>query len=145
MPLGLESRMSIAADAAKVWGLLVEPRSWKTWWPAVREARTLDFKPLREGSRFELTLQMGRLEATLRPKVGLSAEGKSLLWDGRWLGVPLHQEWFLEPRPNGVRVVARSRFSGGGTTLLRLFRLDRRWERMLVEQLRGLKRVAEQL
>ncbi|HXT20662.1 MAG TPA: hypothetical protein VN923_07935, partial [Thermoanaerobaculia bacterium] len=60
-------------------------------------------------------------------------------------GVPLRHEWFLEPRPDGVRVVARSRFTGAAASLLKLFRLDRRWERTLVEQLRGLKRVAEQL
>ena len=137
--------MPVAAEAAKVWGLLIEPRSWKSWWPAVREARSKDFKPLREGSRFELTVQHGRLTSTMRPRVALCADGKSIAWDGRWLGVPLRQEWFLEPRPDGVRVVARSRFTGGLTGLLKLFRLDRRWERTLVEQLRGLKRLAEQL
>ena len=145
MALALESRLPVAAEASKAWGLLVEPRSWKSWWPAVREARSLDFKPLREGSRLELTLQLGRLTSTIRARVALCADGKSIGWDGRWLGVRLRHEWFLEPRPDGVRVVARSRFTGALAGLLKLFRLDRRWERTLVEQLRGLKRVAEQL
>jgi uncharacterized protein YndB with AHSA1/START domain len=145
VPLALEARQSIAAEPAKAWGLLVEPRSWKRWWPAVRDARTSDFKPLREGSRFELTLQMGRITSTLRPRVALCADGKSLTWDARWLGVPLRHEWFLEPRPTGCRAVVRSRFSGPGASLLGLLRLDRRWERMLVEQVRGLRNVAEQL
>jgi hypothetical protein len=145
MAIALESRLPIATDPAHVWGLLIEPRSWKTWWPAVRDARSKDFKPLREGSRFEVTLQLGRLTTTLRPKVGLCADGKSLTWDSRWLGVPLRQEWFLEPRTGGCRVVARSRFAGAGGSFLKLCRLDRRWEKMLGEQLRGLKRVAEQL
>jgi hypothetical protein len=143
--IALESRQPVAAEPAKIWGLLIEPRSWKSWWPAVRDARSKDFKPLHEGSRFELTLQLARMTTTLYPRVGLCADGKSLAWDGRWLGVPLRQEWFLEPRDRGCRVVARSRFSGLGAALLRLLRLDRAWERMLVEQLRGLKRVAEQL
>ena len=145
MSLNLESRMSVACEAAKVWGLLIEPRTWKSWWPAVREARSKDFKPLREKSAFELTLQLGRLTSSMQAKVALCADGKSVGWDGRWLGVRLRHEWFLEPRPDGVRVVARSRFTGGLSGLLRLLRLDRRWERTLVEQLRGLKRVAEQL
>ena len=145
MSLNLESRMSVACEAAKVWGLLIEPRSWKSWWPAVREARSKDFKPLREKSAFELTVQHGRLTSSMQAKVALCADGKSIGWDGRWLGVPLRHEWFLEPRPNGLRVVARSRFTGAASRLLKLFRLDRRWERTLVEQLRGLKRVAEQL
>ena len=145
MSLNLESRLPVACEAAKVWGLLIEPRSWKSWWPAVSEARSKDFKPLREGSRFELTLQLGRLTSTFQAKVALCAEVKSIGWDGRWLGVPLRHEWFLEPRPDGVRVVPRSRFTGALVGVLKLFRLDRRWERTLVEQLRGLKRVAEQL
>jgi polyketide cyclase/dehydrase/lipid transport protein len=143
--LNLESRLPVAAEAAKIWGLLIEPRTWKSWWPAVREARSKDFKPLREGSRFELTVQHGPFTSTTQARVALCAEGKSIGWDGRWLGVPLRHEWFLEPRPDGVRVVARSRFTGALAGLLGLLRLHRRWERTLVEQLRGLKRVAEQL
>jgi hypothetical protein len=145
VPLALEHRLPIAVPPAQAFPLLIEPRSWKTWWPAVRDARSLDFKPLREGSRFEVTLQLGRLTGTLLPKVSFCADGRSLAWDGRFLGVPLRQEWFLEPRPDGCRVVLRSRFSGAGATLLRLVRLDRRWQGMLEEQARGLKRVAERL
>ena len=145
MPVALEARLSVAAEPAKVWGLLIEPRSWSRWWPAVHDARSKDFKPLREGSRFEANLQMGRGKSTLNGRVALCADGKSLAWEGHWMSVPLRHEWFLEPRPDGIRVVARSRFRGFLATLLHLLRLDRRWERTLVEQLRGLKRVAEQL
>jgi uncharacterized protein YndB with AHSA1/START domain len=143
--LALESKLPVAAAPTHVFGLLIEPRSWKSWWPAVRDARSKDFKPLREGSRFEVTLQLGRIRSTLQPKVALCADGKSLSWDGRWLGVPVHQEWFLEPRADGCRVVARSRFTGVGAAGLKICRLDRAWEKMLGEQLRGLKRVAEQM
>lgn len=145
MPIALETRQSVAADPAQVWRLLIEPRSWKSWWPAVRDARTYDFKPLREGVRFEVTLQMGRMTSTLTPRVTLCADGKALAWDGRWLGVPLHEEWFLEPRPDGCRVVLRSRFTGFGASVLGLLRLDRKWAQMSSEAVRGLKRVGERL
>ena len=145
MTLALEYRLPVAADPAKAWGLLVEPRSWSRWWPAVRDARTADFKPLREGSRFEANLEMGHLKSTLRAKVALCADGKSITWDSRWLGVPFRHEWYLEPRPDGCRAIARSRFAGPGATLLHWVRLDRRWQLMLTEQVRGLKKVAEQL
>jgi len=141
----VEARQNVAAAAPQVFALLAEPRGWKRWWPAVGDARTLDGKALREGSRCELTLQMGMLSATLRPRVTLFAEGKGLAWEGRWLGVPLRQEWFVESRPEGTRVVARGRFAGPGGLLLRLFRLDRRWLAMLAEQLRALRRTAESL
>jgi hypothetical protein len=77
--------------------------------------------------------------------VALFAEGKSLAWEGSWLGVPLRQEWFVEPRPDGSRVVARGRFQDPAAVLLRLFRLQRRWATMLDEQVRMLKRVCETL
>jgi hypothetical protein len=142
---GIEERISIAAPPAPVWGLLIEPRSWNRWWPAVRFARSLDFKPLHEASRFEITLELGRLTSTLRPRVELCADGRSLAWRGRWLGVALRQEWFLDQRPAGVRVTARTAFSGPPAALLRLARLDRRWQGGLAEALRGLKHLAERM
>jgi uncharacterized protein YndB with AHSA1/START domain len=146
VPFAVETRTGIATPPAPVWGLLVDTRSWKGWWPAVRDARSFDFKPLHQGSRFEVTLQMGSLPRTvLTPVVSLAADGKALSWDARWLGVPLRQEWYLDPKPDGCRATARLRFDGAGGTVLRLLRLARPWERMLLEQLRGLKRVGELL
>ena len=145
MPLVLESRTAIATPPPPVWGLLVEPKSWKSWWPAVRDARTFDFKPLHEGSRFEVTLELGRLTTTLVPRVSLAAEPKALAWESRWAGVPLHAEWFLDSKPDGSRATARLRFAGVGGSLLGALRFGRMWERLLQEQLRGLKRVAERL
>jgi uncharacterized protein YndB with AHSA1/START domain len=145
MPSTVETHERIAAAPAQVFALLAEPRAWKRWWPAVGDARTLDGKALREGSRCEITFQMGLLTATLRPRVTLFADGRSLVWEGRWFGVPLRQEWFVEPRPEGTRVVARARFTGPGAPLLHLARLDRRWQGMLAEQLRALRRTAESL
>jgi hypothetical protein len=141
----VEIQQHVASEPARVFALLAEPRGWKRWWPAVGDARTLDGKALREGSRCELTLQMGLLSATLRPRVTLFAEGRGLAWEGRWLGAPLRQEWFVEPRSDGTRVVARGRFTGPVGGLLRILRLDRRWQGMLAEQLRALRRVAESL
>ena len=122
----VEAQQTVAAAAPQVFALLAEPRGWKRWWPAVGDARTLDGKPLRDGSRCELTLQMGLLSATLRPRVVLLAAGRGLAWEGRWMGAPLRQEWFVESRPEGTRVVARARFAGAGAGLLRLFGLHRR-------------------
>ena len=141
----VEAQQTVAASAPQVFALLAEPRGWKRWWPAVGDARTLDGKALREGSRCELTLQMGLLSATLRPRIVLFAAGRGFAWEGRWLGAPLRQEWFVEARPEGTRVVARGRFTGLGGGLLRLFGLHRRWQAMLADQLRALRRAAESL
>ena len=143
MPLHLEVSQRIAGQPLRAFQVLAEARGWKGWWPAVRDARTLDGKPLREGSRCEVTLQIGRLETTMRPKVALLAEGRALALEGSWMGAPLRQEWFVEPRPDGCRVTARAHFGYPGALLLRSFRLHRRWALMLDEQLRMLKRVVE--
>jgi hypothetical protein len=143
MALQVEASQRIAAAPLRAFQVLAEVRGWKGWWPAVRDARTLDGKLLREGSRCEVTLQIGRLSSTMRPRVALFAEGKAIAWEGSWMGVPLRQEWYVEPRPDGCRVVARATFADPAAVLLRLFRLHHRWATMLDEQVRMLKRVAE--
>jgi len=143
--LVLESRTSIAAPPLPVWALLVDTKSWKSWWPAVREARTFDHKPLHDRSRFEMTLELGRLTLTVRPTVTLAAEGKTVEWEGHWAAVPMRQEWFIDGKPEGSRVTARITFFGFGGTLLDWLRIGRVWDRMLQEQLRSLKRTAERL
>jgi uncharacterized protein YndB with AHSA1/START domain len=145
VPLSFETRTGIATPPLQVWGLLVDTKTWKSWWPAVRDARTYDFKPLHDASRFEVTLQFARLRVTLVPQVVLAGEGKTLAWQTRWAGVPLRQEWFLDAKPEGCRATARLRFDGPGAAVLRWLRLGRGWETMLHEQVRGLKRVAERL
>ena len=145
VPVAHETRTAIATPPQQVWALLVDTKTWKSWWPAVRDARSFDFKPLHDKSRFEVTLQFSKLRTTLVPRVVLAGEGKTLAWEARWAGVPLHQEWFLDPKPDGCRVTVRLRFDGPGATVLRWLRLDRGWDLMQHEQLRGLKRLAERL
>lgn len=145
MPLVIEERVTVAVPPERLWGLLIEPRSWPTWWPAVRSARSLDFKPLKDGSRFEVDLEMGALRSRLLPRVTLCADGKSLDWSGRWLGVPCRQQWFVARTAQGSRVTSRTTFAGVGALLLRLFRLHRRWRAMVERQLRGFKGTAERL
>jgi hypothetical protein len=141
----VEERLAVAAPVAPVWGLLVEPQSWSRWWPAVRFARSATFKPLAEGSDFEVVLELGRLTSTLRPRVEMCADGRQLAWRGRWLGVLCRHHWFVEEAAGGVRVTARTVWPGPGGRLLHLVRADRRWRRGLAEALRGLKRVAERM
>ena len=74
----VEVQQHVASEPARVFALLAEPRGWKRWWPAVGDARTLDGKALREGSRCELTLQMGLLSATLRPRVNSPARSSPI-------------------------------------------------------------------
>lgn len=141
----LESQVVVGAAAEQAWGLLVEPRSWETWWPAVTFARTHDFKPLREGSSFEASLELGRLRATLRGRVTLLAEPRALTWEARLWGVPLRAEWYLASGGRGIRYTARAAFSGPGALAFRILRVQKLWKEMQDRQARGLKRIAERM
>lgn len=141
----LESQVVLGAAPERVWGLLIEPRSWETWWPAVTFARTHDFKPLRERSSFEASLELGRLRATLRGRVTLLAEPRALTWEARLWAVPLREEWYLAVGDRGARYTARAVFSGPGAVLFRILRVQKLWKEMQDRQARGLKRIAERM
>ena len=144
-PAPIESGVTLGVPPERVWGLLIEPRSWESWWPAVTFARTEDFKPLRERSRFEASLELGRLRTTLKGRVTLLAEPKAVTWEARLWGVPLRQEWYLSPGTRGSRFTARAAFSGPGRIFLSLLRGTRRWQEMQERQVRGLKVLAERM
>ncbi|MDX1631803.1 MAG: SRPBCC family protein [Thermoanaerobaculia bacterium] len=141
----MENNTSIGIAPERLWGFLIEPRSWEKWWPAVTFAKSGDFKPLRERSTFEVSLTLGRLTTTLRGEVTLLAEPRALTWEARLWGVPLRQEWYLSKTGRGTRFTARSRFSGFGGLLLRWLRIQRRWATMQSRQGRSLKRLAERM
>lgn len=143
--MSVENNTSIGIAPERLWGFLIEPRSWEKWWPAVTFARSGDFKPLREQSTFEASLTLGRLKTTLRGEVTLLAEPRALTWTARLWGVPLRQEWYLSKTGRGTRFIARTRFSGFGGLLLRWLRIQRRWAAMQARQGRSLKRVAERM
>jgi hypothetical protein len=140
-----EEQTHVAAPAERLFGLLIEPRSWVQWWTEVRFARSADFKPLREGSQFEATLEFGRFKVTIKPRVVLCADAKALAWSTLWIGTPLRQEYYLQSAPDGCRVRARSQFSGPLSHPLKWLRLDRVWVAMIERQLRALRLTAERM
>ncbi len=141
----MEEKTQIGAPPDRVFGLLIEPRSWSQWWRDARFARSADFKPLREGSRFEMTLEFGRLRSTLKPTVTLCADGKALAWKADWLALPVRQEYYLQANERGCQVRARTLFPGALQKPLAWLRIDRIWQQMIQRQLRSLRQTAERL
>jgi uncharacterized protein YndB with AHSA1/START domain len=142
MSVILEESTIVAAPPARVWPLLVDPRTWRTWWPGCRDAVSRDRRPLHEGSTVSQTLQISWLTTTLRLQVQICAENKTLVWKGG--GSRLHA-WYLQERPEGTRVTQRRTFSAPAAFLLRLLRLDGALRKMLRGSLGGLKRVVERM
>lgn len=143
MPTTIEESIRITAPPETVWRLLENPWGWQQWWPACRDARTEDRKPLRDGSRLYLVLRPGWLTMTFRPVVDVFQPGRALIWTGNGLGVRGRHSFFLEAVPGGTRLRQREELSGPGLVLMALLGQLHATRRMFRENLKGLKRVAE--
>ena len=145
--MGIEISMSIsiAARTETVWSLLIDPRTWKSWWPDCIEATSHDFRTLREGSKLEVVVQPKTSKASFFPVVDLMSEGKSLSLTSRGTFLQSTVAWYLQPIDAGTRVRVHGDFTGLATTLMRLTRRDDTFRFALHGNLRGLKRVGERL
>jgi len=143
LPLTIEDSVRIGAPPEAIWRLLVDPNSWRYWWPNLRDVETADRKPLREGSTLALGLQMGLLSITFHPRIEMLREGKALHWTVTRLGVTGRHAFYLEPRRGGTSVTRREQLSGPGLLFFRLLRMDHATAVMFRTSLRGLKKLAE--
>ena len=142
MPLTLEDSVHIGAPAESVWRLLADPASWRFWWPHCSSAEAADRRPLRDGSRLEISLQPGLVPYTVRAEVEVAQPGRALIWRATTFGTRGRHAFYLEPRPNGTRVRESGTYEGN-LLLFRLLRRDVATAKMFHGNLRGLKRAAE--
>lgn len=143
MALTIEESVTVAAPPEAVWKLLENPWSWPQWWPACRDARTADRRPLREGGKLRLTLKPSFLSFTFEPVVEVARPGRALIWKGTGGGVSGRHAFYLEARPNGTKVTQREEFEGPLLPLFVLLGQARATRRMFRDNLKGLKRFAE--
>ena len=145
MSIIVEHGVSMASDPQTVWGLLMNTGSWSTWWKECKVAQTTDHKTLREGSQIELLLLPRSSKITLWPVVDMLTEGKTFSMTHR---SPMYQGtvvWRILPGKDGVRVEVRGVFQGIGIKLLALRGGKATLASVLRSNLRGLKRLAEQM
>lgn len=135
--------LQIAAPPETVWRFLSDPHTWQHWWPGCRDAETRDRKTLHDGSLLKLAVRLGWLTLKLEARVEAATAPRTLLWVGTGSGVAGRHAFYLDARPNGTFIRQQESFSGPGVLFLRLARLDRAARRMMQQNLRGLKRVAE--
>jgi carbon monoxide dehydrogenase subunit G len=142
-PLRIEESIHIAAGPEIVWRFLADPRSWQHWWPGFREGETKDRKALHDGSELKLGLHLGWVTIRFAVRVEAMTPPRSLLWVARGAGVVARHAFYLDARPNGTFVRQQQDLSGAGLLFFRLGRFDAATRRMLQQNLRGLKRMAE--
>ncbi len=145
MGFEVTSTVTIAAPPETVWPLLIDPTTWKSWWPDCQAATTRDHRNLREGSQLEVVLQPKHGKATFTPRVDLITEHKTLTMTARGALLQTSVSWHLHGVDMGTRVTIHGAFAGFGATVMKLFGSADTAQFSLHGNLRGLKRVAERL
>ncbi len=145
MSIIVEHSATMASDPKTVWGLLMNTASWSTWWKECEVAQTTDRKTLREGSKIELLLLPGSRKITLWPVVDMLTEGKTFSLTHRSTLYQGTVVWRIVPAKDGIRVDVRGVFQGVGITMLKMTGGTSTIQSTLRSNLRGLKRLAEQM
>ncbi len=145
MGIDVELSTGILADPDIVWGLLEDPTGWSTWWHSCVAARTLDGKPLREGSELELVLQPKLQKLTFRPVVDLLTENRTLSLTYRTLFVQTTTAWYLAEKPDRTQVDVQTVFNGLLPFLMSILQQRSTVQFCLKTNLQGLRRSAERI
>lgn len=145
MAVVVEKVASVASAPETVWGLLVNPESWKSWWPGCVEAHTEDYRTLREGSKVELVLRPKSRKMTFNPEVDMISEGKTLSLTHHSLFLQGTVVWEVGEGPAGTRVSLRGVFKGFQVWLMGLASQNDVFQASLHGHLRGLKKIAERM
>ena len=141
----VERTVNVASEPQTLWGLLVNPGSWKTWWKECVDAQTEDTRTLREGSQIELVLNPRHRKLTFRPHVDMMTEGRtlSLTQITPWLKATV--VWTISEGPTGARISVRGVFTGFQVWVMGLFGKTLVFQTTLYSNLRGLKKLAEKM
>jgi uncharacterized protein YndB with AHSA1/START domain len=103
-PIHFTNELEVEASPETVWSLLVDPRTWPSFYPGVAEVRLLDgHDALRLGTRFETNLAGQDVFASVqefRPRTRIA-----------WGGHPKASEesrayhaWIITPTPTGTHL-----------------------------------------
>ena len=106
---GLQHTVTIAADPARIWSVLVDVERWPGRIPTVDTVERLDPGPLGVGSRTRLS--QPRLPTAVWTVTELK-DGSSFTWESRSPGVTIVATHVVEPHPEGGRLTLALSLSG---------------------------------
>ena len=145
MGISIEHAVNVGAPPAVIWRLLIDPQTWGSWWRDCIDARSVDFRNLREGSEMELTLQPRHSKMTMHPIVDLMVEEKTLSITHRGPFLQATAAWYLDASEAGTRVKVQGAFTGIGPLVMRPFGARETAHFSLHASLRDLKKIAERM
>jgi uncharacterized protein YndB with AHSA1/START domain len=131
--------IDIAATPERVWQVLSDVESWRTWTPTITSVNLLDDGQLRVGSRAKVRQpRLGDAEYVVTELVA----GRSFTWVAEHPGVLTTARHTVEPLASGVRVRLSVAQTGWlGALMGRLYR--GLTDRYLTNEANGLKRLCE--
>lgn len=136
---------SIRAGAAPetVWRLLTELSTWRVWWPELKNAESIDRRPLADGSSFEYTLEGRIFPSTHRATVEVAQPNRALIWIESGFGIVQRRAFYLEAGKWGTTIRERATIGGGAALLWTLAQRQPALSAAFQANLRGLKKAAE--
>lgn len=145
MGIDADFSINVRADPDVIWGLLVDPSTWASWWRSCVAARALDGKDLREGSALEVVLQVKFQKLTFKPDVDLLTENRTLSLTQRSFALQTTTAWYLVEKPDRTQVNVQSVFNGLLPFLMSILQQRSTVQMALKSNLQGLRRAAERI
>jgi carbon monoxide dehydrogenase subunit G len=103
-----ESSIDIDAPAERVWALVDKLEEWPQWMPSIEKIEIISRGPLSAGSQLSVTAKVSGLTVRLLMTITELVPQRSVVLEGRTLGIKLTRFYALEPT-NG-----RTKLSVGG-------------------------------
>jgi len=99
-----ESSIDINAPAEKVWALIDKLEEWPQWMPSIKKIEKLSEGPLAVGSQLSVTAKVSGLTVTLLMTIIEFVPKRSVVLEGKVLGIKLTRFYTLEPLDGKTKV-----------------------------------------
>lgn len=111
-PIHFTNELEVAASAATVWSLIIDPDAWPSFYPGVEHVELLDgYETLRLGARFETNLAGQDVVGAVQEFEPLTR----IAWGGGPKASPesrAYHAWIITPTPNGTHLWTEETMQG---------------------------------
>ena len=107
-----ESSIDINAPAERVWALIDKLEEWPQWMPSIKKIEKLSEGPLAVGSQLSITAKVSGLTVTLLMTIIAFVPERSVILEGKALGIKLTRFYTLEPLDGKTKVTIGGDVSG---------------------------------
>lgn len=131
---------TIEAPRQKVWEVFCRMMDWESWNPLVSRTHPPDGGVLGHGARFSLSIKLRPLglARTIDAQVTELVPLEKLVWEGRWGGIRVRQEFTFRQMGSGCLVQSSEQLTGWALLWARLLYSPRGLSRQAAQWLQAL-------